>query len=150
MIMRITRDYDRPIIEITENGCSYGDAPDANGVVHDTRRIDFYRGYLEAVSRAIEDGAEVRGYHAWTLLDNFEWSEGYEQRFGLAWVDFESPQRTAHPQGVGALVRARRGGERLRELRRCGRRCELPATLRLRFAPPRSSSRSTGSPIYRG
>jgi beta-glucosidase len=94
MIMRITRDYERPIIEITENGCSYGDAPDANGVVNDTRRIDFYRGYLEAVSRAIEDGARVQGYHAWTLLDNFEWAEGFEQRFGLAWVDFESPQRT--------------------------------------------------------
>jgi beta-glucosidase len=94
MIMRITRDYERPIIEITENGCSYGDGPDANGVVNDARRIDFYHGYLEAVSRAIEDGAQVRGYHAWTLLDNFEWAEGFEQRFGLAWVDFESPQRT--------------------------------------------------------
>jgi beta-glucosidase len=94
MIMRITRDYQRPVLEITENGCSYGDGPDANGVVDDTRRIDFYRGYLEAVSRAIEDGAQVRGYHAWTLLDNFEWAEGFEQRFGLAWVDFESPQRT--------------------------------------------------------
>jgi beta-glucosidase len=94
MIMRITRDYERPTIEITENGCAYGDGPDANGVVNDTRRIDFYRGYLEAVSRAIEAGAQVTGYHAWTLLDNFEWSEGFGQRFGLAWVDFESPQRT--------------------------------------------------------
>jgi beta-glucosidase len=93
MVLRITRDYDRPAIEITENGCSYGDAPDARGKVRDTRRIDFHRGYLEALARAIEAGADVRGYHAWTLMDNFEWSEGYAQRFGLAWVDFTAPKR---------------------------------------------------------
>jgi beta-glucosidase len=93
ILMRITRDYDRPAIEITENGCSYLDGPDAKGVVGDTRRIDFYRGYLEAVARAIDHGADVRGYHAWTLLDNFEWAEGYEQRFGLVWVDFATGER---------------------------------------------------------
>ena len=112
MLMRITRDYDRPSIEITENGCSYVDAPDARGVIHDTRRIDFYRGYLEALARAIDDGADVRGYHAWTLLDNFEWAEGYEQRFGLVWVDFATGERTIKESG--ALVRARRRRERLR------------------------------------
>jgi beta-glucosidase len=99
MLMRITRDYDRPVLEVTENGCSYGDAPDANGVIQDTRRIDFYRGYLEAVARAIADGADVRGYHAWTLLDNFEWAEGYRQRFGLAWVDFATRDRTLKESG---------------------------------------------------
>jgi len=99
MILRITRDYDRPVIEVTENGCSYADGPDANGAIHDARRIDFYRGYLAAVARAIEDGADVRGYHAWTLLDNFEWSEGYDQRFGLVWVDFESGARTLKASG---------------------------------------------------
>ena len=99
MLMRITRDYDRPVLEVTENGCSYGDAPDASGVIHDTRRIEFYRGYLEAVARAIDDGADVRGYHAWTLLDNFEWAEGYRQRFGLAWVDFATRDRTLKESG---------------------------------------------------
>jgi beta-glucosidase len=99
MILRVTRDFDRPVIEVTENGCSYADAPDAAGVVRDQRRIDFYRGFLEAVSRAIDAGADVRGYHAWTLLDNFEWSEGYDQRFGLAWVDFESCRRTLKESG---------------------------------------------------
>ncbi len=93
MLVRISRDYDRPVLEVTENGCSYADGPGPDGVVRDARRIDFYRGYLRAVARAIEDGAAVRGYHAWTLLDNFEWSEGYRQRFGLTWVDFESPER---------------------------------------------------------
>jgi beta-glucosidase len=94
MLLRITRDYATPVIEITENGCSYADGPDSRGVVNDVRRIDFFRGFLEAVARAIESGADVRGYHAWTLLDNFEWSEGFEQRFGLVWVDFEADQPT--------------------------------------------------------
>jgi beta-glucosidase len=99
MVMRITRDYDHPVIEITENGCSYADGPDANGVIHDQRRIDYFRGYLTALARAIEDGADVRGYHAWTLLDNFEWSEGFAQRFGLTWVDFASGDRTLKESG---------------------------------------------------
>jgi beta-glucosidase len=99
MILRVTRDYDRPVIEVTENGCSYGDGPDARGEIHDARRIDFYRGYLEAVARAIEKGADVRGYHAWTLLDNFEWAEGFAQRFGLAWVDFATGARTLKDSG---------------------------------------------------
>ena len=99
MITRISRDYDRPVIEVTENGCSYADGPDENGVIRDTRRIEFFRGYLAAVARAIEDGADVRGYHAWTLVDNFEWSEGYRQRFGLAYVDFSSRDRTLKESG---------------------------------------------------
>jgi beta-glucosidase len=99
MIMRITEDYDRPVIEITENGCSYGDGPDQRGVVNDARRIDFYRGSLEAVARAIGDGADVRGYHAWTLMDNFEWSEGFAQRFGLTWVSFPEADRTLKESG---------------------------------------------------
>jgi len=99
VLMRITRDYGRPVLEVTENGCSYADGPDARGVIRDLRRIEFYRGFLQAVAEAIEHGADVRGYHAWTLLDNFEWSEGYEQRFGLAWVDFASTNRTLKESG---------------------------------------------------
>ncbi len=99
MLIQLTQDYDRPVLEITENGCSYGDGPGADGVIRDERRIAFYQGYLEALSRAIEDGADVRGYHAWTLLDNFEWAEGYRQRFGLAWVDFPSGERTLKESG---------------------------------------------------
>jgi beta-glucosidase len=99
ILLRITRDYDRPVIEITENGCSYADGPDAKGVVRDTRRTAFYAGYLEGVHRAIEAGADVRGYHAWSLLDNFEWAEGYEQRFGIVWVDFETGKRILKESG---------------------------------------------------
>ncbi len=99
MILRITRDYQRPVIEVTESGCSYNDGPDANGMIHDTRRIDYHRGYIAAVARAIADGADVRGYHAWSLLDNFEWADGYSQRFGLAYVDFKTQQRTLKESG---------------------------------------------------
>ena len=99
MVMRVTRDYDTPVLEITENGCSYGDAPDEEGVVHDDRRIEFYTGYLSALADAIADGADVRAYHAWSLLDNFEWSEGYAQRFGLVHVDFDSCDRTLKESG---------------------------------------------------
>ena len=67
--------------------------------MRDPRRIEFYRGYLEALHQAIEEGAPVRGYHAWSLLDNFEWSEGYSQRFGLTWVDFETGDRTLKESG---------------------------------------------------
>jgi beta-glucosidase len=99
VVTRITRDFNRPEIEITESGCAYNDAPDANGAVHDTRRIAYHRQYLRALARAIADGADVRGYHAWSLLDNFEWAEGFSQRFGLAYVDFKTQQRTLKDSG---------------------------------------------------
>ncbi|MGA7218097.1 MAG: GH1 family beta-glucosidase [Candidatus Sulfotelmatobacter sp.] len=100
MVMRITRDYNRPQIEITENGCAYSDGPDASGGIRDTRRIQYYRGNLQALARAIADGADVRGYHAWSLLDNFEWAEGFSQRFGLAYVDFKTQRRTLKDSGL--------------------------------------------------
>ncbi len=98
-IMQVTRDYDAPLIEITENGCSYGDGPNDQGAVDDGRREEFYKGALTSVARAIADGAKVRGYHAWSLMDNFEWAEGYDQRFGLIHVDFATQQRTLKRSG---------------------------------------------------
>jgi len=99
MVTRITRDYNRPVIEITESGCSYNDGPDASGAVHDSRRIAYHREYLAALGRAIAEGADVRGYHAWSLLDNFEWAEGFSQRFGLTYVDFKTQRRTIKDSG---------------------------------------------------
>lgn len=99
MLMRLTRDYETPVLEVTENGCSYPEGPDAQGVIHDDRRVAFYQGYLEAVARAISEGADVRGYHAWSLIDNFEWAEGYKDRFGLVHVDFETGERTRKKSG---------------------------------------------------
>jgi beta-glucosidase len=99
MVMRISRDYHHPQIEITESGCAYNDDPDANGVIRDPRRVAYHGQYLQALARALADGADVRGYHAWTLLDNFEWTEGFRQRFGLAYVDFKNQKRTIKQSG---------------------------------------------------
>ena len=94
--MQISREYGFPPIEITESGCSYLDAPYARegGRVPDARRIAFFRSYLTALARTLQDGAKVRSYHAWTLLDNFEWADGYSQRYGLTYVDFRDQTRT--------------------------------------------------------
>jgi beta-glucosidase len=99
MVMRITRDYNRPVIEITESGCAYNDSPDASGEIRDARRIEYHRQYLAGLARAISEGADVRGYHAWSLIDNFEWAEGFGQRFGLAYVDFKTQKRTIKESG---------------------------------------------------
>ena len=101
LVMQISREYNFPNIEITESGCSYLDAPyaGADGHVPDTRRIQFFRSYLTELRRAIADGAKVRSYHAWTLLDNFEWADGYSQRYGLTYVDFRDQKRTVKDSG---------------------------------------------------
>jgi beta-glucosidase len=98
MIKRIDADYGLPIY-VTENGCSYPTEPDANGRVYDQERIDFYNGFVGQVGRAIEEGCDVRGYYGWTLIDNFEWAEGYRQRFGIVHVDFETQKRTIKDSG---------------------------------------------------
>ena len=92
IVTDISRRYGIPI-EITENGCSYGDGPDARGRVPDGQRIEFLQQHLQQLSRAIADGAKVRGYHAWSFLDNFEWADGYTQRFGLVYVDYRDQSR---------------------------------------------------------
>jgi|HubBroStandDraft_1064217.scaffolds.fasta_scaffold00029_58 beta-glucosidase len=100
LVMQISREYDHPVIEISENGCCYLDGPDETGRVPDTRRIDFHRQILAELARAIADGARVRAYHAWSLVDNFEWSDGYTQRYGLTYVDFRSQKRTVKDSGL--------------------------------------------------
>ncbi|MDJ0385050.1 GH1 family beta-glucosidase [Streptomyces sp. G-G2] len=84
-----------PPVYITENGCSYGDEPDpATGRTADTRRIAYHDGHVRALHAAIVEGADVRGYFIWSILDNFEWAEGYRQRFGLVHVDYTTMERT--------------------------------------------------------
>jgi beta-glucosidase len=99
IVMRITRDYNHPAIEITESGCAYDDAPDSTGRVNDARRITYHQQYLTELAHAIRDGADVRSYHAWSLLDNFEWAEGLSQRFGLVYVDYKTQKRTVKKSG---------------------------------------------------
>jgi beta-glucosidase len=83
-----------PPVYITENGCSFADKPDAAGQVHDADRISYLDGHIRAVADAMAAGADVRGYLVWSLLDNFEWAEGYHQRFGLVHVDYQTLRRT--------------------------------------------------------
>ncbi|HTU35058.1 MAG TPA: GH1 family beta-glucosidase [Candidatus Acidoferrum sp.] len=99
MVGRITREYGRPAIEITESGCAYNDSPDSSGAIHDARRTAYHREYLAALAQAMSEGANVRSYHVWSLMDNFEWAEGYSQRFGLAYVDYKTQQRTLKDSG---------------------------------------------------
>lgn len=100
MILRVTRDYGRIPIYVTENGCSFGDGPDARGKVNDLRRIAFLRRYIAEVGRAIGGGADVRGYFTWTFTDNFEWAEGLTaQRFGIVHCDFETQKRIVKESG---------------------------------------------------
>lgn len=93
-LVRINQAYQPKAIYITENGSSFEDAPPVNGVVEDPRRVAYLNDHLNAVSQAIEEGVPVEGYFAWSLLDNFEWAEGYAKRFGIVYVDFETQQRT--------------------------------------------------------
>ena len=83
-----------PPIIVTESGCAYNMGPDEDGVVDDQPRIDYLDSHLRAVCEAISAGVDVRGFYTWSLLDNFEWSEGYTQRFGLVHVDYETQKRT--------------------------------------------------------
>jgi beta-glucosidase len=78
---------------VLENGFGGHDTPDAAGKVADTPRIDFLKAYTDAMRRAIADGADVRGYFVWSLLDNFEWGSGYGVRFGLVYVDYPTQMR---------------------------------------------------------
>ena len=80
-------------VYITENGICTDDSPGPDGKIHDTKRINYLRDYLREVLRAIEAGADVRGYYLWSLMDNFEWSSGYQMRFGLLYVDFKTQER---------------------------------------------------------
>lgn len=94
LLTRVARDYPGVPLMITENGAAFDDEPDPDGRVRDADRIGYLRDHLEAVHRAISDGADVRGYFLWSLLDNWEWAWGYTKRFGIVRVDFPSGERT--------------------------------------------------------
>ena len=99
IVTRITHDYNRPVIEITENGAAYNDGPGPDGQIHDARRISYVHDHLAMLAQAIREGADVRGYHHWSLLDNFEWADGYSQRLGFAYVDYKTQKRTMKASG---------------------------------------------------
>ncbi len=96
LLNRLQGEYTGPAgipIYITENGAAYDDVPDASGFVDDQGRLGFLDAHVRAMKEAIDDGVDLRGYLAWSLMDNFEWAWGYHQRFGLVRVDYETKQR---------------------------------------------------------
>ena len=92
-LVRLRRDYGDLPLTITENGRPCSDRIDADGRVHDPERIAFLRDHLAAAHRAIAEGVRLESYHVWSLLDNFEWAEGYRQRWGIVYVDYPTQRR---------------------------------------------------------
>jgi beta-glucosidase len=84
---------------VTENGAAFLDEPDDAGRVIDVARRAYLADHIAAAARALESGVPLQGYFAWSLLDNFEWDKGYEQRFGIVRVDFATQQRTVKASG---------------------------------------------------
>lgn len=102
MLRWIDQRYGRPDIVITENGCASEDQL-TDGCIDDRDRIDYLEGYISACHQAIEEGISLKAYFVWSLLDNFEWAQGYSQRFGLNYVDYDSLERT--PKASAAWYR---------------------------------------------
>ena len=97
LLLRLTREYAPKAIYVTENGAAYADVRSHDGSVADPERQAYYEGYVAAAAEAVAEGAPLRGYFAWSLLDNFEWAWGYWKRFGLVYVDYPTLERV--PKG---------------------------------------------------
>ncbi|MEZ7003462.1 GH1 family beta-glucosidase [Streptomyces sp. AD55] len=109
LITRYTREAPGLPLYISENGAAYDDKPEPDGTVQDPERVAYLHGHLSAVRRAIADGADVRGYYLWSLLDNFEWAYGYEKRFGAVYVDYATQERTPKASALWYARAARTG-----------------------------------------
>jgi beta-glucosidase len=114
LLVRLGREYpNMPPLFVTENGSAYEDVVSDDGHVHDPERTKYIVDHVQAVSDAIADGADVRGYFVWSLLDNFEWSWGYDKRFGIVRVDYDSQERTIKDSGLAysGIIASAKSGE---------------------------------------
>ncbi|EAQ63261.1 beta-glucosidase [Marinomonas sp. MED121] len=93
LLLELNQEYALPPIYITENGAACDDKL-VEGEVHDEQRVRYLNAHLNAIHNAIEAGVNIQGYFAWSLMDNFEWAEGYSKRFGLVYVDYNTQERT--------------------------------------------------------
>ena len=100
LLTRISKEYGYPTLYVTENGAAFNDVLGRDGQVHDTGRLNYIREHVKQVALCIEDGINVKGYFAWSLMDNFEWAEGYSKRFGLLYVDYATQARTVKDSGL--------------------------------------------------
>ncbi len=107
VLTRVQRDYAPPAVYVTENGAAYEDKIGPDGEIHDEGRLRYFGSHLAACLGAIREGVPLKGYFAWSLLDNFEWAEGYGKRFGLTRVDYDTQKRTLKQSGAwyGRLAR---------------------------------------------
>ena len=92
LLVRLHESYELPPLYVTENGAAFPDSR-SNGNVPDPERISYVDRHLGSIRRAVAEGVPVRGYFVWSLLDNFEWTHGYSQRFGIVYVDYETLER---------------------------------------------------------
>jgi beta-glucosidase len=99
VLVRVSEDYGRPVLYVTENGTPLSDTIGPDGTCHDPFRIDYLARHAAAIWQANTDGADVRGYFIWSIMDNFEWNLGYTKRFGLVHVDFATQKRTVKDSG---------------------------------------------------
>ncbi len=99
ILVRVAEDYSPRAIYVTENGSAWRDEPDADGYVDDKERTAYLDSHISACAAAAQRGAPIAGYFAWSLLDNFEWAYGYDKRFGLVRVDYETQRRTVKASG---------------------------------------------------
>ena len=104
--------YDLPIL-ITENGMANLDFVMSDGNVHDIQRIEYLKGYLKGLKRAVQEGYPVMGYLYWSIMDNFEWAEGYDKRFGLVYVDYRTQERIPKDSAIWYAKLIRENGENL-------------------------------------
>jgi beta-glucosidase len=94
VLMNLRTNYGNPLLYVTENGAAFEDSVMRDGKVQDDDRITFLRDHIAAAYRAIKEGVRLNGYFVWTIIDNFEWAEGYSKRFGLVHTDYQSLIRT--------------------------------------------------------
>ena len=99
LLTRVHRDHSPAELYITENGAAFSDLVSADGAIHDERRTEYLRDHFRAAARAIADGVPLCGYFVWSLMDNFEWAEGFSKRFGIVGVDFDTQRRTVKDSG---------------------------------------------------
>lgn len=113
VLLRVTRDYGVQRIYVTENGSAWADTVTQDGQVHDPERARYLDEHLAVCGRAVELGVPLAGYFAWSLLDNFEWADGYDPRFGLVYVDYPSQQRVIKDSGnrYASVIRSHRERE---------------------------------------